>query len=151
MPYLIDGHNLIGILPDISLSDIDDEMALFNLLETYFKATRKKAIVYFDKGNSLNSHNVIGAFVKAEFIKKPSSADEAIILKLKQLGKNAKNYTIVTSDQWIVNYARSSEASVITSTNFSKLLFPQMKSSSNLSNPPNLDVDYWLNIFKKDS
>ena len=150
MPYLIDGHNLIGKLPDISLSDIDDEISLFNLLEKYFKTKRKKATVYFDKGNPLISQKVKGAFVKAKFIKDPSSADEAIILKLKQLGKNAKNYTIVTSDQWIENVAIRSGAAVISSTSFSDLLNMQ-KESSNPSKTHNPDVEYWLNIFKKES
>jgi len=38
MPLLIDGHNLIGQIPDISLSDPDDEAKLVLLLRRYTTA-----------------------------------------------------------------------------------------------------------------
>ena len=35
MPYLIDGHNLIACLPDISLDDPNDEAQLVNKLKGF--------------------------------------------------------------------------------------------------------------------
>ena len=52
MPILIDGHNLIGRLPGISLADADDEQALVRLLLSYRARTGKAITVVFDPGVS---------------------------------------------------------------------------------------------------
>jgi len=41
MPFLIDGHNLIPHIRGLSLSQLDDELALLDLLNNYFKKERK--------------------------------------------------------------------------------------------------------------
>ena len=48
MPYIIDGHNLIPRIPDLSLQDIDDEMQLVEMLQDFCRISRKKVEVYFD-------------------------------------------------------------------------------------------------------
>lgn len=151
MPYIIDGHNLIGKIPDISLSDLDDEYALFNLLDNYFKTLRKKALVYFDRGNLTNTNRLHSAFVKAQFTRKPSSADEAILIEIKKLGGNARNYTIITSDHWIADNARAAGASVISSEDFAIRLLSSNRKSSKKTNLPKNDINYWLDQFQKDS
>ena len=50
MPILIDGHNLIGRLPAISLQDPDDEDKLVRLLKSYQARTGKSLTVVFDAG-----------------------------------------------------------------------------------------------------
>ncbi len=39
--YIIDGHNLIPKLPGRSLRELDDEMALVGLLQTFGRLRRK--------------------------------------------------------------------------------------------------------------
>jgi len=151
MPYLIDGHNLIGKLAHISLHDIDDEIWLFELLEDYFKNIRKKAIIFFDRGNLSNKQSKNGAFVKAKFIRKPSSADEAIILELRRLKGNAKNYIVVSSDNWVLNSAKSAGANTEKSEIFAKKLSQDQKTSKKPAKNDLDDTEYWLNVFTNGS
>ncbi|MCD6576884.1 MAG: NYN domain-containing protein [Anaerolineaceae bacterium] len=149
MPYLIDGHNLIPKIPGLQLNQLDDEQSLFILLDKYFKRIRKKAVVYFDHA-SLSSHSGFHtAYLQARFIRLPSSADEAILLRLKELGGDAHNYTIVTSDHWIVDNAQAVGASVISSDDFAHKLLTKSSKAHNKSNNSSEDVNYWLDIFQK--
>ena len=151
MPYLIDGHNLIPKIPGLRLNQLDDEHSLFTLLDEYFKRIRKKAVVYFDKA-SLSSHSSFHtAYLRAHFVRSPSSADDAILLQLKELGGDARNYTIVTSDHWIADNARAVGASVISSDDFARKLLTAPSKPKNKKKKPDDDVDYWLDVFQKDS
>jgi len=148
MPYIIDGHNLIGKIPDISLSDIDDEFLLIKILDPHFKRLRKKAIIYFDHADLLGKGQIYkSAFLQVIFVRHPKTADQAIIEKLKGLRGNAKNFTVVSSDNWIVSNARNAGATVIPSevfyTNF-RISHQEAEISGNLTEN---DIDYWLKIF----
>jgi hypothetical protein len=46
MPYLIDGHNLIGRFPGISLEDPEDERKLLEVLEIFARFSRHKVVVF---------------------------------------------------------------------------------------------------------
>ena len=152
MPYLIDGHNLIPKIPGIQLDHLDDEQALLILLDYYFKKIRKKAVVYFDHA-SLEAPSVLNtAYLRAHFVRKPSSADEAILLHLKELKGDARNYTIITSDHWIADNARSVGASVVSSDDFaSTLLKNAQKPPKKAKNINDGDIDYWLDVFQNRS
>lgn len=152
MPYLIDGHNLIPKIPGIQLDHLDDEQALFTLLDNYFKKNRKRAVVYFDQASPGAPLELNTAYLRAHFVRKPSSADEAILLRLRKLGGDARNYTIITSDHWVADNARSLGASVISSDDFAHTLRintqePSRKSKSSDEG----DIDYWLDIFQDKS
>jgi len=151
MPYIIDGHNLIGHLSGISLSDIDDEQLLLSMLEVYFKGIRKKAIVFFDQGSLLNSGEFNSAFLEVKFVRFPKTADEAIIEKLKSLKGNAKNFQVVSSDNWVINNSQKVGAKVISSEIFGRKIIEKNRiaQNKNISNDDN--VEYWLNIFESDS
>lgn len=150
MPYLIDGHNLISKIPGIQLDHLDDEQALFSLLNNYFRQIRKKAIVYFDQASQSAPTILKTAFLQAHFVRKPSTADEAILLQLKKLGGDARNYTIISSDHWIADNARSIGAAVISSEDFESIL---RSNSQEPRKKPKIkgedDLDYWLDIFQK--
>ncbi len=151
MPYIIDGHNLIPKIPGLRLDQLDDEQSLFALLDDYFKQIRKKAVVYFDRASHTNHVNFHSAYLHAHFIHSPSSADDAILLQLKELGGDAHNYTIVTSDHWIIDNAHAVGASVISSDDFAhKLLTYHSKPQNKPKNPEN-DVDFWLDIFQNNT
>ncbi|QLQ06054.1 MAG: hypothetical protein HZY76_08320 [Anaerolineae bacterium] len=51
MTLLIDGHNLIGVLPGIDLADPDDEVQLIHRLQAYHGASGRRMIVFFDSGD----------------------------------------------------------------------------------------------------
>ena len=50
MAIMIDGHNLIGKIPGLSLDDPDDEEKLLVRLRAYRARTGKRLVVYFDPG-----------------------------------------------------------------------------------------------------
>ena len=151
MPYLIDGHNLIPKIPGLHLDQLDDEHSLFTLLDKYFKRIRKKAVVYFDQASLSGHSNFHTAYLHAHFVRLPSSADQAILLQLKELGGDARNYTIVTSDHWIADNARAVGDSVISSDDFARKLLTAPSKSKNKSKNPDEDENYSLNNYQKNS
>jgi len=151
MPYLIDGHNLIPKIPGLQLNQLDDEQSLFNLLDKYFKRIRKKAVVYFDQASLCSRSSFHTAYLRAHFVRSPSSADDAILLQLKELGGDARNYTIVTSDHWIADNARAVGAAVISNDDFARILLKDHSKPQNETKNPDNDVDFWLDIFTKNS
>ncbi|MDP2989124.1 MAG: NYN domain-containing protein, partial [Kiritimatiellota bacterium] len=97
MPFLIDGHNLIPHVRGLSLAQPDDELALLELLDGYFKDERKKAVVFFDKAAPGVEQNIQRGFVSAHFTRPPLNADIGIRNAIRELGRSAVNYTVVTS------------------------------------------------------
>jgi uncharacterized protein len=151
MPFIIDGHNLIPKIHGLDLAQIDDELALINILENYFKIIRKKADVYFDNASPGGTQNLEKGFLNVHFTRRPMTADTAILNAVRELGRSAPNYTIVTSDQRIKNSVQRMGAQIISSAEFAMELTNISKSSSgNTSDQPD-DIDYWLKVFGKNS
>lgn len=118
MTLLIDGHNLIPHIQGLNLSDPDDETKLIKILQEYCRLRRKKVLVYFDQAPAgLSGIRRYGS-VQAHFVQSGRTADDAIIEKLKKLGKRARNVTVVSSDRQVQQAARAVHASVISSQAF---------------------------------
>src|SRR5512140_502536 len=99
MPYLIDGHNLIPKL-GLRLDSFDDELELVGRLNEYCRLSRKTGLeVYFDNAAPGSPETRRMGLLTAHFVRKPRIADEAIRLRLKKLGKAARNWTVVSSDR----------------------------------------------------
>jgi predicted RNA-binding protein with PIN domain len=108
MHYLIDGHNLIARMPDISLDDPYDEVKLVLRLQSWAAARRHRRItVIFDGGlpggKSLHFSN---ALVKVLFASVGYTADALLIKRIKKV-KNPPEYTLISSDQEIIAEARA--------------------------------------------
>lgn len=114
MVLLIDGHNLIPRMPGVDLSDPDDEMRLIRMLQEYCRLRRKKVEVYFDRAPAGWTGTQGHGQVQAHFVPMDSTADAAIIFRLKKLGKKAKNVTVVSSDRQVTAAARAAHAKVMT-------------------------------------
>ena len=152
MPYIIDGHNLIGKIPDISLGDIDDEILLIKILDPHFKRLRKKATIFFDHADLTGNGQIYrSAFLHVIFVRQPKTADQAIVEKLNSLRGNAKNFTVVSSDNWIINNARKAGANVIFSEDFYTNLGITHQKARNSGNQTENNIDYWLKVFRSDS
>jgi predicted RNA-binding protein with PIN domain len=156
MPYLIDGHNLIPKLPHGNLQSMDDEIELIQKLQTFCQRTGKKIEVYFDQAPAGQARSQRYGNVKAHFIRQGRTADAAMISRLRALGKDAQNWTIVTSDRQIASFARSVHAKVLTSDRFVSLMLsqastegsgPEESSDLQLSSE---EVDRWMAIFGED-
>lgn len=148
MPFLIDGHNLIPHIRGLSLSQLDDELALLELLDSYFKAERKSAVVFFDRAAPGGEQNIKHGFVSAHFTRPPLNADKAIRNEVRRLGKSVGNYTVVTSDMEVSDSARRLGARVLSSMEFAQRLSAGGKRKKSGKYDPAEDVDYWLKVFK---
>lgn len=123
MHYLIDGHNLIAKLPDIDLSDPDDEIQLVLKLRQWTAVSLKRVVtVYFD-GGIPGGHNVnlSNSQVKVIFVSEGKTADSLIIARINRV-KNPPEFVLVTSDQQIINAANKRKMKVLRSEKFAMRL-----------------------------
>ena len=149
MPYLIDGHNLIPKL-GLHLDSPDDEMELVAILQEFARLNRREVEVYFDGAPAGQAGTRSLGTVRAHFVRLEQSADSAIRARLLKMGKNAKNWTVVSSDHEVQSAARTVHAGFIPSEEFVKLL----RQASDAAPKPSQDrplssaeVEEWLKLF----
>ena len=149
MPYLIDGHNLVPRVRGLNLKMLDDEHALIELLQEFCRRTRKQIEVYFDKAPAGMARSQKFGAVKAVFVRSGGTADQAIQRRLGQLGKAARNWTVVSSDRWVQAQARGAGAKVISSQDFARQV-TQSETADPDSAETSLSQDElaeWLDLF----
>lgn len=153
MPTLIDGHNLIPKL-GLDLNSFDDETELVARLNEFCRLSRKTGLeVYFDNAPlGLPETRRIGQ-VLAHFVRKPLIADEAIRLRLKKLGKAARNWSVVSSDQRVQSDTRAAGAVVISSDEFAATVIDTLRAGPPVSTrKPGLserEINDWLSLFNE--
>jgi len=154
MPYLVDGHNLIPKLPGMHLSDLDDENQLIELLGEFCRIHRKQVEVYFDNSPPGGIRARSYGAVLARFIRQGTPADVAIKSKLIKLGRVARNWTVVSSDQAVSNAARAAHARSLSSEAFALTLLQLSESDKQRDIGENedaqvnsTDIDSWLELF----
>ncbi|MBK6326458.1 MAG: NYN domain-containing protein [Chloroflexi bacterium] len=164
MHYIIDGHNLIGKMPDISLEDPDDEMRLVLRLKSWLAESKQRQVtLFFDGGvpgghlNRLSSRNL-----QVIFAPSGQTADSLIMRHLKKL-KNPGGYTLVTSDREIMRAAQALRIRFLQSEQFIErmgFVFAEPKKEKDEERPlpvppekpadPKLndaEVQEWLDLF----
>ena len=152
MPYLIDGHNLIGQLPDISLDDPNDEALLVQKLAGFFARARQKCVVIFDAGLPGGASRLSTHGVKVVFASHLSSADQVILERIRKTRDPAR-WTVVSSDHHVLNVARQRKMNTLRAPEFAALLRRPMPSPK-----PGLDeavdthlsdeeIDDWMRLF----
>lgn len=159
MAYIIDGHNLIPKIPNLSLKAIDDEIELIKILKTFCKGKGRKVEVFFDKAPPGQSRTQKYGSITAHFVMHGVTADRAILKYLKSLGKAARNTTVVSSDNQVRNGARAMGAKVLSSEEFSSLLLTSNTRNEEIpdddpgaSPEPKVDeaeIDQLLELFTK--
>jgi hypothetical protein len=149
MPYLIDGHNLIGALPGLHLSDLEDEQRLVELVQEFCQRSGKKAEVFFDNAApGQTGARTFGRLV-VRFARAGLTADAAIAQRLKTLGPDAANWTVVSSDAQVQAAGRRARARVLPSPQFGRELLAAAPGPSG-SEDPRLsagEVEDWLRLF----
>ena len=151
MPYLIDGHNLIPKL-GLRLDSIDDEMELIAILQEFCRMERRQVEVFFDGAPADQAGNRKLGSVTAYFVRLGNTADNAIRYRLRQLGKSAKNWMVVSSDRQVQAEARAARAEVISSDSFAGMLKQAHDASPKPGNERKLsakEVDDWLKLFEE--
>ena len=152
MPYLIDGHNLIPKL-GLRLDSMDDEDGLIQRLQEFCRLRRARVEVYFDGAPPGQAPKRQAGAVTVYFVRQGSSADSAIEVRLERLGKQVKNWIVVSSDGRVQSSARAAHASVLSSEEFALEMFKaQASSTSTLKHTATLapeEVDEWLKFFDR--
>ena len=151
MPYLVDGHNLIP-KAGLRLDSPDDELELVALLQDFARLKRQRVEVYFDGAPAGQAGMRQMGAVRAHFVRQGQTADNAIRARLNSLGKDAKNWVVVSSDREVQGAARANRARFISSEEFVKLaraargsIFKAKAGGGTLSEA---EVNEWLEIFR---
>ena len=155
MPYIIDGHNLIPKVPGLSLDDTEDELELVKLLQEFCRIKQKQVEVYFDNAPAGSSGARTYGCVVARFVRQGSTADQAIQSKLRRLGGDARNWTVVSSDREVRNSARSARAKSMRVEEFAQKLNKVISNSSteNINQEAELsseELEEWMTLFGLD-
>ena len=152
MIVIVDGHNLIPNIPGLNLSDPDDESRLIKILQEYARIRRKTIEVYFDQAPEGRSGTEQKGQVKAVFVSRRITADQAIMERLRKMGKRARNAAVISSDRQVQQAARSMHASVITSEDFSREWQKIVKEQPELNPRSRLlsseEVQMWEDLFR---
>jgi uncharacterized protein len=150
---LIDGHNLIGQMPDLSLADLDDEQQLIVQLRKYAARRRAQIIVVFDSGSpGGKSRELSGGGVTAIFAGSHTNADRILMERIRELKKPGE-WIAVSSDHEVQQAAARRRLIVWPSPVFAVRLAAQpLPASGKASTPVEAevsqdDVNEWLNIF----
>ena len=155
LQLLIDGHNLIGQMPGMSLADFDDEEKLVAKLRRYAARRRARIVVVFDSGlPGGRSQPLSGGGVEAIFAGSHTDADRVLIERIRA-AKRPQTWTLVSSDRAIQREAARRRMPVQESADFARTLVPvdsppkPLPTRSNDKPEREDDVKGWLDIFKK--
>jgi uncharacterized protein len=159
MAYLIDGHNLIGQLPDISLKDPNDEAKLVQKLIGFAARQQKHVVVVFDSGLPGGKSRLSTGQVEVVFASAGSNADNVMKERIKHV-RDTGQWVVVSNDREVLAAARIRRMKTLTSAEFA----PQLRSDqapSKAKRKPDKDageasevyvsaaeVEAWLKIFK---
>jgi predicted RNA-binding protein with PIN domain len=150
MPILIDGHNLIGQLPTLSLADPDDEEKLVRLLSSYRARTRKRITVVFDPGVAFSVPQIrkVGG-IEVVFAPHNSSAD-AVIARRVGASRNPDGWLVVTSDHGLADKVAGQGARVQSARSFAQQLSESPESEPDWKDTPvsPQEVEAWLDLFE---
>lgn len=150
MQYLVDGHNLIPKL-GLRLDTFDDEENLIARLQEFCRLRRAQAEVYFDGAPPGQPPTRKFGAVTAHFVRLGSSADAAIEVRLARLGKQARNWMVVSSDRRVQNAARAVHAGVLSSDEFARIVSAAAEQATlarREAAPSPQEVDDWISLFR---
>jgi predicted RNA-binding protein with PIN domain len=124
MRWLIDGHNLIGQIPNLRLDDPNDEEKLLEHLRRYRAKTGHAITVVFDAGCGYRpaSTKKQGG-ITVQFAPTGKTADQIIMGRLRRV-KNPQAVMVVSSDRAVQQAARQAQVRVLNSGAFAAQLIP---------------------------
>ena len=157
MPYIIDGDNLIGSSPDLSLSDPEARSKLIYIVKKFQEKRKNNVVIVFDgePENGLQREDICAKFC-VRYPQNGSSADDEIKRIMRGLNY-FRDVTLVTSDRELKTYAKKKGARTVNSIEFyfelkrvshisGKVEETQKRIETQLSD---MEVDQWMKIFEK--
>lgn len=155
MPYLIDGHNLIGVLPDIDIQDPDDEAKLVIKLKGFVARKRAQCTVIFDGGLPGGASRMSSRSVKVIFASAQHSNADTLLKRRIDNTRDVSGWTVVSSDRDVVNHARSRRMRHMTAHEFARELQRPAAPAEAVDEeekpaPSQADVDEFMGIFGVD-
>jgi len=159
MIVLIDGHNLIGRMPDIQLSDPDDEAKLLARLRVYQVRTGHQLEVFFDPGLSYRSPDRQSLPGLTVYWLAPGQQADSMITRRMLQHPNSRELLVVTADRALQKVAREQGAQVIDSGQFVReLQAPPRRRNRRprrqvVCEPPlsEDETKYWMAVFRRSS
>jgi predicted RNA-binding protein with PIN domain len=155
MKWLIDGHNLVGQMPDLRLDDPNDEEKLLEYLRRYRARTGHTLTVIFDAGQGYHpakTHRRGG--ITIQLVSPDQTADQMLIRRIRQV-KNPQAVIVVTSDRDVQQAAQQAGLRVVASQEFAQQLLQLFspageddESRANIRLSPD-EVDEWLAFFSQ--
>jgi predicted RNA-binding protein with PIN domain len=156
MKWLIDGHNLIGQMPNLGLSDPDDEEKLLEHLRRFRARTGHHLTVIFDAGLAYRpGEKRKRGGITVQFAAHGQTADRILIRQVQQV-KNPQEVTVVSSDRMIQQAARAAQVRVVSSQEFARQLLQPSSAATTDEEGDQTDiklspeeVEAWLALFKQ--
>lgn len=149
MATLIDGHNLVGKMPDLRLDDPDDEEKLLVRLRAYQARTGKRLTVYFDPGVTYQSPaRRSQGNITVRQAGSGQRADDLIIRDVRR-HHNPRELTVVTSDRVIHKVAQQHGVRVIDSATFAAEISRPPQTGDQQDDQPlsEEEIQEWMTIF----
>ncbi|MBK8022633.1 MAG: NYN domain-containing protein [Chloroflexi bacterium] len=165
MRFLIDGHNLIGQLPDIRLDDPNDEAKLVQKLMGFCARTGKRCVVIFDVGLPGGWSKLSTAPVEVIFASPGTNADRIMRERIAAL-RDPGQWTIVSGDREVLAAAQIRKMRTLRSVEFAPLLHGTAVGAKTPPPPPGkpvqpedagsaanprvspAEVEHWMQFFK---
>ena len=156
MPYLIDGNNLIGHIPDLDLGDKHSRFQLVSRLVRFQKIHNTRVIVVFDgpPDDYLDNSGTPPASVTVFFPDIGQSAD-TVIEAIIQRQTDLRRFFVVSSDREIRDFARRQGAKSVDCAEFYKEMKKAQKEFRDLAELEKqntelspLEIRHWGEVFK---
>ncbi len=156
MALLIDGHNLIGQMQDLSLADPDDEAKLIKQLRTFGLLARKQITVIFDPSphdTTTRLYNDIQQYdsVKVIYAMPGQKADD-LIRNLVGKVRDKQGMLVITSDNAVAKFTRVCGVKVLSSPDFIKQMKSQLAErifTDAKPSPTRKENKEWAEVFKE--
>ena len=159
MPYLIDGHNLIGSgrVPGINLQQEDDEYRLTQWLRARQPRLGQPVVVVFDSGTPGGwSRELSGGGVTVIFAAQQRNRADQVIFERVQQEMVRANYSVVTNDTVLREATGSLGAKTMKVDDFMTLVEKRPKRKRTVrakrqQTEPKLakdEVEDWLRLFE---
>ena len=158
MPYIIDGNNLIGSSPDISLEESGARQKVLHIVRKFQQNRNNKVIVVFDgKPDGATHHQELGPKFQIIYPQYGESADDEI-KRILDSYSDFRDVVLVTSDRELKSFARRLGARTVNSIEFYFRLKREYRETDKKEESlkrietrlSDQEVDQWMKVFTDD-